>query len=191
MLIGAVVLVLQMIAGFFTMLLLVRAFMRYMRISFIGQFGQFVLVTTSWAVRPFQRLLPIVAAIDFASLVPAWLIQSALAISIALLSNLPFGSPLALLAGGCIVGALELLSSALMLVMGVVILGAVLSWVNPHAPITPMLNQLTRPLLRPIQRILPPVSGIDLSPLVLLLVIQVVLFVLQRLSAEFRPILFS
>lgn len=191
MLNGALILVLQAVAGFFTMLLLVRVFMRYMRISFIGQFGQFVLATTNWAVRPFQRILPIVAAIDLASLIPAWLIQAALAFVIALLTPVPLGTPLAILAGSGIVGALELVSTALMLLMGAVILGAVLSWVNPYAPIIPMLSQLTRPFLRPFQRLIPAVSGIDLSPLVLLVVIQVLLFVLQRLSAEFRPVLHS
>lgn len=191
MLSGALILVLQMVAGFFTMLLLVRVFMRYMRISFIGQFGQFVLATTNWAVRPFQRILPTIAAIDLASLIPAWLLQAALAVLIALLSPIPLGSALGVLAGSGIVGALELVSTALMLLMGAVIVGAILSWVNPYAPIISTLSQLTRPFLRPFQRLIPAVSGIDLSPLVLLVIIQVVLFVLQRLTAEFRPVLHS
>jgi YggT family protein len=50
-----------------------------------------------------------------------------------------------------------------------VIAGAVLSWVNPHAPIAPTVNALTHPFLSPIRKIVPLIGGVDLSPLVLLI----------------------
>jgi YggT family protein len=65
-----------------------------------------------------------------------------------------------------------------------VFLLAILSWVNPHAPVAPVFNAIARPFLRPIRRILPPVGGVDLSPLVLLLALWVLLFLIDGLARE-------
>jgi YggT family protein len=59
------------------------------------------------------------------------------------------------------------------------IVQAVLSWVNPAAPIAPLINQLTEPLLAPIRRRLPLVGGVDLSPLVLILLAQLAVTLLR------------
>ncbi|MGE4369956.1 MAG: YggT family protein, partial [Burkholderiaceae bacterium] len=59
---------------------------------------------------------------------------------------------------------------------------AILSWVNPMAPVMPVLQTLTAPLLNPIRRALPNLGGIDFSPLVLLLIAQVAIMVLQQVS---------
>ena len=61
------------------------------------------------------------------------------------------------------------------LLIGALILQAVLSWVNPYSPLGPVVHQFTRPLLAPIQRFVPPIANIDLSPLVAILALQLVL----------------
>ena len=68
--------------------------------------------------------------------------------------------------------------------MGIVLLSAILSWVNPQAPFAPTLNALTRPFLAPVRRIIPLVGGVDLSPLVILIVVQVLL---GFLASSFVP----
>lgn len=181
MLIGVLSMIIQTVAGFFTMVLLVRTAMRFMRISFVSQLGQFVLATTNWVVNPLQRILPSIGRVDLCSLVPAWLIQVLLAMVLALLNMRSIN--LAVFSGAAaIVGALNLLSIALMLLSGVVIVAAILSWVNPYAPIVPLLNSLIAPFLTPFRKIMPPISGVDLSPLLLLLVLQILQFVLQGSS---------
>ena len=75
------------------------------------------------------------------------------------------------------------------LLIGVVIVSAVLSWINPHAPIAPLIHGLADPFLRPFRRIVPPIAGVDLSPLVLLLVLQVVLMVITSVQAGVLPAL--
>ena len=80
-------------------------------------------------------------------------------------------APIALLA----VAAIQLFQLAVYLVMGALILQAVLSWVNPYSPIAPLLNSVTRPFLRPFQRVIPLIGGVDLSPLAALLVCQLLL----------------
>jgi YggT family protein len=51
----------------------------------------------------------------------------------------------------------------------------ILSWVNPSSPVTPVVTALTQPLLRPIQRVVPPIGMVDLSPLIALLLLQLIL----------------
>ena len=170
-----IVYLLQTIIGFFTMMLLVRTAMRWMRISFVNQVGQFVLATTNWAVMPLQRVLPSIGRLDLSSLVPAWLLQVILVLLVAALGGFGFEDPASVLIRACGIGALELLKSALYLLMFVVIIGAAISWVNPRAPMAPVLNMLTRPFLDPIRRIVPPVANIDLSPVVLLIIVQLLL----------------
>ena len=59
-----------------------------------------------------------------------------------------------------------------------VILQAVFSWTNPHSAAAPVLDTLTRPFLRPLRRYIPPVSNVDLTPLVVVVLVQVALIVL-------------
>jgi YggT family protein len=73
------------------------------------------------------------------------------------------------------------------LAMGLVIVAAVMSWINPYAPLAPLFSALAAPLLRPFQRLLPPIGGVDLSPLALLLVLQVLLAVLANVEGLFLP----
>lgn len=73
--------------------------------------------------------------------------------------------------------AIHMLQLMVYLVMGALILQAILSWVNPYSPIAPILNSVTRPFLRPFQRVIPLVANVDLSPLAALLVCQLILAV--------------
>jgi YggT family protein len=75
------------------------------------------------------------------------------------------------------------------LLIGVVLIAAVMSWVNPATPYAPLFNGLARPLLRPIQRVVPPVANFDLSPLVLLLLLQMVLLLLAHLRGSLVPLI--
>jgi YggT family protein len=69
----------------------------------------------------------------------------------------------------------------LYLLIGAVLVSAIFSWVNPYAPLAAMFNAVSQPLLRPFQRFIPPIGGVDLSPLVLLLLLQIGLMLLERL----------
>jgi YggT family protein len=67
------------------------------------------------------------------------------------------------------------------LLIGLLLVQAVLSWVNPQAPIAPVIDLLTRPFLAPVRRFVPLIGGVDLSPLVLIVVAQALLMVLESL----------
>ncbi|MFT3734312.1 MAG: YggT family protein [Rhodocyclaceae bacterium] len=167
MLIQVFIYLLQTVVGFFTMMLLVRTVMRWMRISFINQVGQFVLATTNWAVLPAQRILPTIGKLDTSALVPAWLLQVLQALLISVLMGYSLANPAAVAVRALIAGSMGLISSALYLLLFALILSAIISWVNPYSPIAPTLNLLTRPFLDPIRKFIPPVANVDLSPMIL------------------------
>ncbi|BAL26130.1 YggT family protein [Azoarcus sp. KH32C] len=183
--------VLDAVFGFITMMLLARFFMQWLRVSFRNQIGQFVVATTDWVVRPLRRVIPGLMGLDMASLLPAWLFQTLFVFIELVLRGVPLSSAGI---GGLIVGLwglglLELLRMALYLIFGVVMMSAILSWVNPHAPAASVFHNLAAPFLRPFRRILPPIANVDLSPLVLLLILQIVLMVLGGLRANFASLL--
>lgn len=175
MLLGTLALILRAVAGFFTALLLVRTMMRFQRISFVSQLGQFVLATTNWAVRPFIGWVPGLGRLELSSLLPAWGIQCLLALALGVLGGAG-GAPLQLLLAALGYGSLALVQVALQMLFWVVVVSAVLSWVNPYVPLAGPLNAFTRPFLAPFRRILPPLAGVDLSPMLLLLVLQIILY---------------
>ncbi|MBI2308064.1 MAG: YggT family protein [Rhodocyclales bacterium] len=173
-----VIFLLDAVIGFFTLLLLLRFFMQLNRVSFANQIGSFVVQATNWAVKPLRRVLPGVLGLDLASLVPAWLLQCLLLAAIYALRSSGAIDPGALLLLVLWQGLVATLRVAIWVFIGALFLQAVLSWVNPFSPLGQPVAQLTRPLLQPIQRFVPPIANIDLSPLVAIVLLQVVLMLL-------------
>ncbi|MCL2524362.1 MAG: YggT family protein [Betaproteobacteria bacterium] len=164
------------VVSFFSILFLLRFLMQLARVSFAGQIGDFVVRLTNWAVKPLRRVIPGLAGIDWACLLAALATQALLAGLILAISGLPPGGEASLIIlKFAVFGLLRL---TVYILIGAVILQALLSWINPYSPLAPLLHQLTRPLLDPIRRVVPSISGIDLSPLVAILLLQVVLIYL-------------
>jgi YggT family protein len=79
------------------------------------------------------------------------------------------------------VAFVDLLRYSVYILVFAVIVQAILSWVRTYSPFSPVLEAMTRPFLRPFRKLIPPLGGFDLTPLVLLIVLQVVLIVLGHL----------
>ncbi|MFZ2971601.1 MAG: YggT family protein [Ferribacterium limneticum] len=175
----ALVFLLDAVVSFFCTLFLLRFMMQAMRVSFAGQIGDFVVKLTNWAVKPLRRIIPGAGGFDWASLVAALALQL-LFTGIIVGASSSFGEvDVAALAPMILLHAARaLLRLAVYILIGALILQAVLSWVNPYSPLSAPAHQLTRPLLDPIRRIVPLISGIDLSPLVAILLLQALLMFL-------------
>lgn len=158
-----------------------RVWMQWVRAPFRNPVGQFVITLTDWAVRPLRRVIPGLFGIDLASVVAAWLVQIAYYGILAGLLGLAAIDPMAMVAVAW-VAALAVLRLFVYLLIGVIIVAALLSWINPYSPFGSLVDALARPLLQPVRRFLPPLGGIDLSPLVVILLLQVVLIVLAGLQ---------
>lgn len=164
------------VVTFFVFLLLLRFHFQWLRVPFRNQVGEFVLLATSWIVMPARRVIPGLRGFDLATLAVAWLIQ---ALGEWLLLSIGGMSPGLL--GLLLVAAVDLLRYSLYILIGAVIIQVVFSWINPYTPVAPLLDALTRPFLRPLRRYVPPVGNFDLTPLVLIIIVQVVLIVVWNL----------
>ncbi|MBI4754181.1 MAG: YggT family protein [Betaproteobacteria bacterium] len=191
MLTQLLLMIINAIGAFIVGLLLVRFLMQWTRVSFRNQVGHFVTSLTDWLVLPLRRFVPGILGLDLATLVGAWLVQTLLVLVEVWLRGLPFGATaLAGLGIVLVLGFFEILRLGVYVIIGIVLISAVLSWVNPYAPLAPLFNGLARPFLRPLQRVIPTVANIDLSPLVLLLLLQVVLVLLNSLRANLMGAMF-
>lgn len=167
---------LDVLAGLVAGVCLLRLAMQWQRIPFQSPLGRFVFALTDWLVLPLRRLLPAARSFDSASLIAAWLIkllQYALLWLLAgaqgQVSALPVAASL---------GLTQLFVSAL---SALVLVYALLSWLQPGSPMYHLTGRLCEPWLYLLRRWLPLVGGIDLSPLALLLLLQMGGIVLAHL----------
>lgn len=178
MLMQSLLFILQTAADLLGGVFLLRFLMQWARVPFRNPIGQFVIAASDWAVLPMRKIIPGLLGLDMASVLLAWLVQMAYFLLVLALSGLgEFATPAAV-GTMALVALIETARLFLYLVFGIVIVMAVMSWVNPHAPLAPVLNALARPFLAPFQRFIPPLGGVDLSPLVLIIVLQLLLAML-------------
>lgn len=173
---------LETLVAFFVYLLLARFYFQWLRVSFRNQLGEFLIRTTNWVVLPARRVIPSFAGVDLASWCAAWLLQTIGLLAVYSLRGWEFGSaPGIALAALLSLALVDLLRFSIYILVFALIMQAVLSWVNPHTPFGPVFGALTRPFLRPFRRFVPPVANIDLTPLVLLVLLQVLLIPVAHL----------
>lgn len=151
-------------------LFLLRYLMQVVRADFRNPLAQFVVRMTNPLILPLRRLLPPIGRTDTASIAAVLLVQLAVtAVGYALLgARMPgFGS---LLADSLV----ELLTTTLSLYQLMIFAYVLMSWVNPdrYNPVSRLLGQLCEPVLGPFRRALPSLGGLDISPVVVLFLIQ-------------------
>lgn len=166
------------VASFFAALFVLRFVLQWARAPFRNPIGRFVVALTDWGVRPLRRVVPGWRGNDLASVVMAWLIETASLVAVLLIVDAPLVDGGNLVPLAFIAGFIEMLRTLAYVILGAAIGVVVLSWINPHAPMAPVFQAVAEPFLRPFQRVIPPIGGIDLSPLFLLFVLQALLGVL-------------
>ena len=166
--------------GFYILLVMVRFLLQAVRADFYNPVSQFVVRLTTPPLRPLRRIIPGIGGIDVAALVLLLVLQLLELVLIqSIMGQQLHPAVLLVLAVG------ELVALALMVFIVAIIIQVVLSWIQPGAynPVTVVVHQLTTPVLRPFQRLVPPVSGIDLSPMVALLVLYLLRMAVPHLQA--------
>ncbi|MDI3511498.1 YggT family protein [Hydrogenophaga bisanensis] len=163
---------------------LLRAWMNHLRIHMAAQPGRFVMAITDWLVQPVRRVLPKPMAqgrVDWGSLMSAVLLAFAyggLWLGLAVSSVPAEASPLTSMLAIVVVGLRLLARVALQGLMVILLVYAVMSWVQPQSPLMSTLHRLCDPIVRPIRRFVPQIGGVDLSVLFLIVLLQVGLMLL-------------
>ncbi len=170
---------LNVIFGLYIFAVLLRFLLQLVRADFYNPIAQFLVVITNPPLKPLRRVIPGMYGIDFASVVLLLLLELVFQTLLASLLNQPLTVATLL-----VKGVFDLLHSILNIYLFGILIMVVLSWINPYPnPVSQLLGRLTEPLLRPARRKIPPFSGIDLSPMlviVALVLVQMALPYLER-----------
>ena len=174
---------LSLLAGAF----LLRFQMQLLRLPFRNSMGQFLLAVTDFAVKPLRRIVPGLLGLDWASLLAAWISELLLVSATLWVLGHAATFPEAL-SGLAFLALVKLVALSVNLVIWTTIVSAVFSWVQPYHWLNGLASGLVRPFLRPLQRIIPTIANVDLSPLALILVCQLILMLpvawLEQIAAR-------
>jgi len=164
--------------GLYILVVMLRLLLQWARADFYNPISQFVVKATNPLLRPLHRVIPRAGRIDLAAVTLALVLQMA-AITILFWMGGQGLAPAAIF----VWSLHELLGLLLNIFIFAILIQAVLSWVNPgvYNPVSGLLATLTDPVLRPVRRFIPPVSGLDLSPLAAIIGLQVVKMLVQPL----------
>jgi YggT family protein len=176
MLSGALIFLIETAFGLFVVALLLRFYMQWVRAPYRNPLAEFLRALTDFIVRPARRVVPGLFGLDLATFVLAWLVQLAEIFIVMQLRGFDPGPDAGTAFAWLVLLALVVLVKVtLFMLLVIVVIQVVLSWLQPDGPWMPLLNSLTRPMLRPFQRRIPPIGNVDLSPLFALVVIQLLL----------------
>jgi YggT family protein len=162
--------ILNTLFGLYILLLMVRFLLQWVRADFYNPISQFIVKVTNPPLRPLRRIIPGWGGIDFAAVV-LMLVLQLLSLTLVLLMRGQGVPPVTLLFWSLA----ELAALTINIYIGAILIQAVISWINPgtYNPVVTLLHSLTEPLLRPARRLLPPMSGFDFSPILVLIALNV------------------
>jgi len=157
--------------------LLIRLLLQWVRADFYNPVSQFIVKITNPPVLPLRKIIPGLGGIDMATLVLAVLVM---AVKVMLVYQTV--DPL-------IIGILAI-GQTLILIISIflysIIIQAILSWVNPdpYNPAVSLLNSLTHPVLKHFQKLIPPISGMDISPIFAMITLMFVQYSVRYIFAS-------
>jgi len=171
----AIAFVVDAIASLFILAALLRFWMQALRAPSRNPIAYFSMALTDFAVKPLRRVVPGMFKLDMASLLVALLFEFVLQVILWMLAG---GSPVenpGALSVVLFFSFVKLIRLTIYIFMGAIIIQAVLSWVSPYHPVAPFFDALAKPLLRPVQKAIPPIGGVDISPVFVLIFLQLLL----------------
>ncbi len=165
---SAAAFLIEAVFGFYMVIVLLRLILQIARADFYNPLSQFIVKVTNPPLKPLRRIIPGIAGVDMASVLLLFVLQMAKLALIALSMGMAISIP-----GLTVLSIAELIGLVLNVYMVSILIQIILSWVGPsgHNPLTGILYAINEPVMRPARKILPPISGIDLSPILVFLAI--------------------
>ncbi len=172
---NAGVFLVQTLFGLYMGAVLLRFLLAVVRADFYNPISQFLVKVTNPPLVPLRRVIPSLGGIDIASLLLLLILQILELLAVGLISGISF-QPVGLV----VLAVAELLSLLFQIYFFTILIQVVLSWVSPggHNPAVTLLYSLNEPILGRARRILPPIHGFDLSPIVAMIIIQLLTILL-------------
>ena len=179
----------QTAISLYMLAMLLRFLLQLVRADFYNPISQFLVKATNPVVVPLRRVIPGVGGLDLASLLLAVVLQLLAIVALMLLNSLPLPNPLVLILWS-ILGIVGLLVNIYFFALLAMI---ILSWVasGSNNPAIYLLHQITEPVMAPFRKLLPPMGGLDFSPILLFILINVIQIALRHvaLSVGLHPAL--
>jgi len=163
---NAGVFLVDILFGLYIFAVMLRFFLQIVRADFYNPLCQAIVTATNPPLRPLRRYIPAVGGIDTASVLLMLSLQLISSYLVVILLGVSPSFP------GLLLGAVaELVSKSLYLFIFAIFIQIVISWVAPgtYNPVVGVIDSITTPLLRPARRLLPPMGGIDLSPMLVII----------------------
>ena len=153
----------------YIIVLMLRFILQQVRADFYNPVSQFIVKATSPVLNPARKMIPGVGGIDLATII---VIVVFIALKIFIIAMLAGYSPT--FAALLITGIRDFITLALNIFIFAIIIHAVLSWINPdpYNPVSGILFSITRPVLEPFRRVIKPIGGLDLTPLIALIALM-------------------
>jgi YggT family protein len=170
----------QTLLSLFLLAMLLRFLLQLVRADFYNPISQFLVKVTNPLVLPLRKMIPGYAGLDLASLLLAVLLQLLAIAAILLLSGIGIPSiPLLLI--WSVLGVISLLVNIYFFALLAMI---ILSWVAPggNNPAIYLLYQITEPVMAPLRKVLPPMGGLDFSPILVFVLINIIQIALRHLA---------
>lgn len=176
-----VIYLLQTLLSLYLVAMLLRFLLQLVRADFYNPISQFLVKITNPVVLPLRRVVPGWAGMDLASLLLALLLQLLAIVSLLALNGLGMPNPGLLLVWSAL-GVIGLLVNIYFFALLAMI---ILSWIAPGTghPAVYLLYQITEPVMAPFRRMLPAMGGIDFSPILVFILINVVQIALRHMAA--------
>jgi len=169
---------LNIIFGLYIFAVLLRFLLQLVRADFYNPIAQFLVAITNPPLKPLRRVIPGLYGIDFASVVLLLLLELVFQILLATLLSQSMSVATLL-----VKGVFDVLHSTLSIYLFGILILVILSWINPYPnPLSQLLGRLTEPLLRPARQAIPTFSGIDLSPMLVMVAIALLQMALPYLE---------
>ncbi len=169
---NALIFLIQTLFNLYILILMLRMILQWVGAHFFNPVSQFVVKLTNPVVKPLRQILPPLKGIDLSSLLVLLVLEVVKLLLVIWLKAGLFPNILGLF----IMAFGDVLGVVLNIFFYAIIINAILSWVNPrqYNPLTEILHLITEPLLKPARRLIPLVGGVDISPIPVLIILQLI-----------------
>lgn len=160
----------ESILGLYILFLLIRFWMHWTNADFRNPFGNFLVQISNPLLRPFHNMINTNRGFAYATLLMAMILMIVKVIILLILNQHAFA-----IAGVVMLAIAEIIKTSIYIFLGAMIIRVISSWITQHGSYNPIINivhSLTEPLMAPARRIIPLISGIDLSPILVFIFLQ-------------------